>query len=94
MVPDAMTFTLASHAEIVVSTKAVMFRWCDPKGLTHAENIERTAIGRLLVKHCDSQKPPRCAEDGTNYPVGFNSWTNVQRLNWLNEHSMVMAAHG
>ena len=29
MVGDSITFNLAPHAEIVVSTKAVLFRWCD-----------------------------------------------------------------
>jgi hypothetical protein len=34
--------------------------------------------------------PPRArvkrAKDGTPYPLDFDSWTNVQRCNWLDEH--------
>jgi Helix-turn-helix domain len=32
----------------------------------------------------------RCAKDGTTYPPDFNSWTNQQRLKWLEEHKRLI----
>ena len=86
MVPDALTFRIAKHAEIVVTGRGVVYRWCDYEGRIHRENIGRTSIGRLLAKQLDAQKAPRCAADGTPYPYGFFTWTNGQRLWWLDEH--------
>lgn len=84
--PDALTYRIAKHAEIVVTGRGVVYRWCDYEGRIHRENIGRTSIGRLLAKQLDAQKTPRCAADGTPYPNGFFTWTNGQRLWWLAEH--------
>jgi hypothetical protein len=86
MMPDALTYRIAKHAEIVVTGRGVVYRWCDYERRIHREDIGRTPIGRLLAKQLDSQKTPRCAADGTPYPSGFSSWTNGQRLCWLDEH--------
>jgi hypothetical protein len=82
----ALTFGITTKAEILVTTKRVVYRWCDDEGRIHCQDIGRTSIGRLLAKQLDAQKVPRCAGDGTAYPYGFYSWTNGQRLNWLHEH--------
>ncbi len=29
MVPDALTYHIAKHAEIVVTGRGVIYRWCD-----------------------------------------------------------------
>jgi hypothetical protein len=84
--PDALTYRIAKHAEIVVTGRGVVYRWCDYEGRIHRENIGRNSIGRLLAKQLDAQKTPQCAADGTPYPYGFFSWTNGQRLCRLNEH--------
>jgi len=86
MYPDAIRFKIAAHADIIVSQRGVTYRWCDIDGKVRRENIGRTSIGRLLAKQLDAQKTPRCAADGTPYPHGFFTWTNGQRLCWLNEH--------
>jgi hypothetical protein len=86
MMPDALTYRIAKHAEIVVTVRGVVYRWCDYEGRIHWENIGRTSIGRLLARQLDAQKTPRCAPDGTPYPNGFFTWTNGQRLCWLDQH--------
>jgi hypothetical protein len=47
MMPDALTYRIAKHAEIVVTGRGVVYRWCDYEGRIHRENIGRTSIGRL-----------------------------------------------
>ena len=86
MAPDSLTFKIAKHADIMVTDRAVTFRWCDYDGCIHHEDIGRTSIGRLLAKQLDTHKPPQCASDGTPYPCGFFTWTNGQRLYWLDQH--------
>ena len=76
----ALTFGITTKAEILVTTKRVVYRWCDDEGRIHCQDIGRTSIGRLLAKQWDAQKTPRCAADGTPSPYGFSSWTNGQRL--------------
>jgi hypothetical protein len=93
MVPDALTYRIAKHAEIVVTSRGVVYRWCDYEGRIHRQNIGRTSIGRLLAKQLDAQKTPRCAADGTPYPHGFFTWTNGQRLCWLDEHRETVTTH-
>jgi len=75
MTPDALTFRIAKHADIVVTGRGVIYRWCDYEGRIHRH-----------AKQLDAQKAPRCAADGTPYPFGFYGWTNGQRLHWLDEH--------
>jgi hypothetical protein len=86
MQADAIRFKLAAHADVTVSHRGVTYRWCDIDGKVRKEDIGPTSIGRLLAKQLDAQKTPRCAADGTPYPYNFFSWTNGQRLWWLDEH--------
>ena len=76
MTPDALTFKIAKHADIVITRKGVVYRWCDLNGRIHRESIGHTSLGRLLARQWDAQKTPPCAGDGTLYPCGFFSWTN------------------
>ena len=92
MTPDALTFRIAKHADIQVTSRAVIYRWCDYGGRIHREDIGCTSIGRLLAKQLDAQRPPRCAGDGTPYPCGFLGWTNGQRLCWLEQHREAVAS--
>jgi hypothetical protein len=86
MAPDALTYCINATAELVVSTKRVVYRWRNDSGQINCQDISRTSIAKLLAKQMEAQKTPRCAGVGTAYPCGFYSRTNGQRLNWLHEH--------
>jgi hypothetical protein len=86
MQPDAIRFKIAAHADFVVSQQGITYRWCDIDGRVRKEDIGGTSIGRLLAKQLGRMN--KCAKDGTPYPEDFWSWSNGQRLVWLDDHAV------
>jgi len=88
MQPDAIRFKITAHADFVVNQRGITYRWRDIDGRVRKEDIGGTSIGRLLAKQLGSNTGRRCAKDGTPYPEDFWSWSNGQRLVWLDDHAV------